>query len=221
MKNSLNTAFAKICKVLTLSLATLLSEITWAESYKQDFESHDFPIVVSFSYENNSISTRFNGGSVIDASELESNNSGSKHWVLESFGTNERGVHSGLGHMIFNQDIKNATFRYKSTDSDLTATVQLLDGNNNVIEGARSFSQPISCCYSSYTFRMTEGSSALRQIIIEVKGSGFLLIDNVNLENTGTGAIDDIDKVNQLAGSVFWLLLIIASLGLKRIRTHH
>ena len=183
-------ALYKVNRLLWLLLfLPLLPSITQAADFTTNFESTNFNSVQNFTVTNNGLSATFSGGTSFTIGNGALYHSGTKSWMLDPAGTTSRGTSTGVGTITFSSEATSLDFFIRTSNSNSTGQVQIVDSTGAIIEDITSAIVNGGWLHIEKT--LNEGDALMTSVTVRAFGNNMLAIDDLSFS---TDAITNTDS---------------------------
>jgi len=175
-----------------LFILPLLPPITQAADFTTNFESTNFNSVQDFTVTNNGLSATFSGGTSFTIGNGALYHSGTKSWMLDPAGTTSRGTSTGVGTITFSSEATSLDFFIRTSNSNSTGQVQIVDSTGAIIEDITSTIVNGSWLHIEKT--LNEGDALMASVTVRAFGNNMLAIDDLSFSTDTIPASDSNDN---------------------------
>ncbi len=169
-----------ICfKVIALFwLFVMLPLTTQAADFTTNFESTNFNSVQDFTVTNNGLSATFSGGTSFTIGNGALYHSGTKSWMLDPAGTTSRGTSTGVGTITLSSEATSLDFFIRTSNSNSTGQVQIVDSTGAIIEDITS--TIVNGSWLHIEKSLNEGDALMVSVTVRAFGNNMLAIDDLS-----------------------------------------
>jgi len=174
-------------------LLCILSLKSFSADFTTDFENTNFNTVQTFSIINSGLSASFSGGTSFTIGNGALYHSGTKSWMIDPAGTTSRGTSSGSGTITLPDKVEQIDFYIRTSNSNSTGQVQIIDASDAVIENITS--TIVNGSWLHIDKQIATGSPAIKSIVVNAFGSNMLAIDDLSFSTiTSNDPSDNMDE---------------------------
>ncbi len=174
-------------------LLCILSLKSFSADFTTDFENTNFNTVQTFSIINSGLSASFSGGTSFTIGNGALYHSGTKSWMIDPAGTTSRGTSSGSGTITLPDKVEQIDFYIRTSNSNSTGQVQIIDASDAVIEDITS--TIVNGSWLHIDKQIATGSPAIKSIVVNAFGSNMLAIDDLSFSTiTSNDPSDNMDE---------------------------